>query len=75
MRMSDVQYSDDRNWWWDADAREWKPVAGAAASDAPSAAASSHGGTPSSAVSADNASDYFAQAMDAAEGQAAEDSA
>ena len=30
--MSDVQYSDDGNWWWDVDAQEWQPVEGAQSS-------------------------------------------
>ena len=30
--MSDVQYSEDGQWWWDEDGQEWKPVDGAQSS-------------------------------------------
>ena len=33
--MSDVQYSDDGQWWWDNDAQEWKPVEASSSSAAP----------------------------------------
>jgi hypothetical protein len=104
--MSDVQYSEDGQWWWDTDATppEWKPVAAGASSSAgsgssspdpsaspeqsasptssaspeqsaspdPAASPEQAGAGVNTAVTADNADDYFAQAMDAGEAEATE---
>ena len=78
--MSDVQYSEDGNWQWDNDAQEWKPVEAGASSAAgssssspdPSASPEQSGAGVNPAVTADNASDYFTQAMDAAAAEATE---
>lgn len=44
MGMSDVQYSDDGQWWWDAAADAWQPVDGSSASSSSSSSSSPDGG-------------------------------
>jgi hypothetical protein len=78
--MSDVQYSEDGQWWWDNDAQEWKPVEGQAAGGSgqpadPGQQPAGDGGQPggqAASLSESEANDYFAQSMDAAASDAQE---
>jgi hypothetical protein len=64
--MSDVQYSDDGQYWWDDQAQEWKAVE---SNEGEGSEQEGQGGQPTQQMSESEAADYFAQAMDAAMGE------
>lgn len=68
--MSEVQYSEDGQWWWDEAGQQWQPVAAAADyshADEASAEqpADSDSSGPLASLSEEEIASYFHQALDA----------
>lgn len=68
--MSEVQYSEDGQWWWDEASQQWHPVAAAEnfsdpnqSGGEPAADAGAVG--PLASLSDDEVASYFQQALDA----------